>query len=329
MQAAKSPRAVPLKGRMRNNLRACTAALTICAAMAGCTVVPGADESAQRVETVQPVPVPAITPTPTPTPSATPTPAGPTTFLFNGELTQGGWMRGQVPGGTVSAKLGDQPLVFDSGGRFFAALDRDSAAQTALVATLTDGREIRSPIAVSPRDWNIERVNVARSAGGPSAAFMERRRPELEQINAARNLDAQTDGWAQDFIWPLTGRISGRFGSQRIYRGEPGSYHSGIDIATGGTGNPFVAPAAGVVTLATRTPFSLEGYLLIIDHGQGLNSAFLHLSDIAVNQGDRVTQGQLLGRIGSSGRATGPHLHWSLKWRDARLDPLLFTGPMP
>ena len=90
-----------------------------------------------------------------------------------------------------------------------------------------------------------------------------------------------------------------------------------------------MAPAAGVVTLATDVPFSLEGYLLIVDHGQGLNSAFLHLSEIAVEEGQRVEQGQYIGRIGSTGRATGPHLHWSIKWRDARLDPLLFTGPMP
>lgn len=295
-----------------------------------CTVVPGQDGDQQpdRVETVQPISQPTVAVAPVPTPTPTPTPTGPTTFIFNGELTQGGWMRGQVPGGTRSARLGDQELTFDEDGRFFAAIDRDAGVEAVLVASLSDGREIRSPLAVSPRNWQIERVNIARSSGGASAAFMERRRPELAQINAARTVDANVRGWAQDFVWPLTGRISGQFGSQRIYRGEPGSYHSGIDIATGGTGNPFVSPAAGVVTLATSQPFSLEGYLLIIDHGQGLNSAFLHLSEIAVREGDVVEQGQYLGRIGSSGRATGPHLHWSLKWRDARLDPLLFTGPM-
>nr|WP_237437464.1 M23 family metallopeptidase [Alteraurantiacibacter aestuarii] len=250
-------------------------------------------------------------------------------FVFEGDTTQGGWLRGRVPHGTVAARLGDQDLTFNEEGYFFAAFDRDAGPQAQLVAQLEDGREVTANLAVAPRDWQIERVNVARTAGGASAEFMERRRPELARINAARNVDAPATGWSERFIWPLTGRISGRFGSQRIYRGEPGSYHSGIDIATGGTGNPFVAPAAGVVTLAAETPFSLEGYLLIIDHGQGLNSAFLHLSEIAVKPGDVVEQGQYLGRIGSSGRATGPHLHWSLKWHDARLDPLLFTGPMP
>jgi len=279
---------------------------------------------------VQPIPTPVPSPTPSPMPSPTPTPLpGPTTFLFQGETTQGGWIRGQAPAGTVSARLGEQELALDAEGRFFAAFDRDAAPTAKLVATLSDGRTIESPIAVSPRDWNIEHVNVARRSGGPSEAFMKIRRPELEQIYAAREIESDIDGWRQDFIWPATGRISGHFGSQRVYRGEPGAYHSGLDIATGESGTPFVAPADGVVVLATDEPFSLEGNLLIIDHGQGLNSAFLHLSRIAVKEGQVVRRGQHIGNIGASGRATGPHLHWSLKWRDARLDPLLFLGPMP
>lgn len=299
----------------------------LCALCAACAVVPQSNEApvpSPQVETVQPIAAPASTPSPTPVP----TPAGPSTFIYDGALTQGGWIRGQAPAGTAAARLGGTELVLDEEGNFFAAFDRDAEPQAELVATLRDGRELRSPITVSPRDWNIERVNVARRAGGTSESFMRRRQPELDAIWDARTASSDIDGWKQDFIWPLTGRISGRFGSQRIYRGEPGSYHSGIDIATGGSGDPFVAPAGGVVTLATDSPFSLEGYLLIIDHGAGLNSAFLHLSDIAVEEGDVVEQGQMLGRIGSSGRATGPHLHWSLKWHLTRLDPILFTGPM-
>lgn len=259
----------------------------------------------------------------------TPTPIALTPFTYAGELTQGGWIRGQAPTGTVSARLGDQALVLDGEGRFFAAFDRDAGNQALLVAMLADGRQVTETIPVSPRAWNIERVNVARSPGGSSAAFMERRRPELARINAAREQNADSQGWTQNFIFPVRARISGRFGSQRIYRGgEEGAYHSGLDLAGGG-GTTYLAPADGVVTLATDTPFSLEGYLLIIDHGQGLNSAFLHNSALLVREGDVVRQGQPIGRIGATGRATGPHLHWSIKWRDARLDPLLFTGPMP
>ena len=111
------------------------------------------------------------------------------------------------------------------------------------------------------------------------------------------------------------------FGSQRVYRGGvPAAYHSGIDIAAG-AGAPVVAPADGVVTLAPPPAFSLEGNLVIVDHGMGLTSAFLHLSRASVRVGDRVRQGQQIGRVGATGRATGPHLHWSLVWNGARLDP--------
>lgn len=274
------------------------------------------------------VEVPPVAPAAVPSPPPAPEPAGPATFLYEGELEQGGWITGQVPAGTISAKLDDQAISFDETGRFFAGFNRDAGSHALLVATLGNGDEIASTLTIKPRAWNLERVNVARRAGGASASFMQRRQPELDQIWDARTAESISDGWAQSFIWPVTGRISGRFGSQRIYRGEPGSYHSGLDIATGESGTPFVAPADGVVTLATSGPFSLEGYLLIIDHGQGLNSAFLHMSKIEVNQGDYVRQGQVIGRIGSSGRATGPHLHWSIKWHLARLDPLLFVGPM-
>lgn len=261
--------------------------------------------------------------------AATPEPAvGPASRLnpsikYAGEMTQGGWIRGTVPEGTISATLGAAPLGFDADGHFFAAFDRDAPSSTTLALTLEDGRVIERQITVAPRAWNIEHVNVAKRSGGSSEAWWKRREPEWLAIKGAREKVTGAVGWQQDFVWPVKGRISGQFGSQRIYRGEPGSYHSGLDIAPG-AGTPFVAPADGVVVLAADN-FSLEGKLLIIDHGQGLNSAFLHASRLMVNEGDSVAQGQHIGDVGSSGRATGPHLHWSLKWHDARLDPLLFV----
>ena len=101
-----------------------------------------------------------------------------------------------------------------------------------------------------------------------------------------------------------------------------------FQTATGESGTPFVAPADGVVILAAQSPFTLEGNLLMIDHGNGLNSAFLHCSQLLVKEGDEVRQGQLIGRLGMTGRATGPHLHWSMKWGSSRLDPMLFAGTM-
>ncbi len=287
-------------------------------ALAGCVADKGSETPPQNTAVVQPI----VTPKPT----ATPVVAGPTTFVFQGQQTQGGWIRGQAPGGTRSATLEGQPLALDAQGRFFAAFDRDAGPVATLTAQLADRRTITSPLAISPREWQIERVNVARAPGGATEAFMALRRPELARIEAARARGSASDGWRQSMIWPVEARISGRFGSQRIYRGEPAAYHSGLDIAPG-AGVPYVAPADGVVVLAAESPFTLEGNLLIIDHGMGLNSAFLHSSRLAVKEGDVVKQGQLLGYVGATGRATGPHLHWSIKWRDARLDPLLFLPP--
>jgi biotin carboxyl carrier protein len=276
-------------------------------------------------------PMPIETPTPAATPEPTPQPAppAPAEISYAGEATQGGWIRGLLPAGTVEATLDGVPLPFASDGTFLAAFDRDAGPVARHAARLADGRVVERDIGIAPRAWQIEYVNVARTPGGATEEFMKIRRPELERIEAARAIKTDAEGWRQPFVWPVKGRLSGRFGSQRIYRGgEAGSYHSGMDIATGASGTPFVAPADGVVILAAETPFSLEGNLLMIDHGNGLNSAFLHCSELLVKAGDHVKQGQVVGRIGMTGRATGPHLHWSLKWLSARLDPLLFTGPM-
>lgn len=299
-----------------------TAIAAVIALLGGCAgeraVV--AEAPPQRVTTSVPV---VGVPKPAPTPSPTlPAP----TLSVTGQLTQGGFIRGTVAQGAQSVTLDGEALAVAEDGSFFAAFDRDAVLNHRLVAIFSGERIVRE-LAITARDWDIERVDIARRAGGASESFMRIRRPELARIVAARAEDTGATGWQQDFVWPVTGRISGTFGSQRIYRGEPGSYHSGIDIA-GGNGTTYVAPADGVVILATRQPFSLEGYLLMIDHGNGLNSAFLHNSAILVEQGEAVKRGQPIGRIGASGRATGPHLHWSIKWRDARLDPILFTGPM-
>jgi len=253
----------------------------------------------------------------------------PADFAIAGELTQGGWLKGRVPPGTAALSFNGAQVPFERDGSFIVAFDRDAGPAATLVARLADGRAVTRALTVSPRAWRIEHIPVGPKPGTPpSEAFARRRAAELVQINAARAIQSDSEGWRQRFIWPVKGRLSGMFGSQRIYNGVPGSYHSGTDVATGTSGTPFVAPADGVVILAAQSPFTLEGNLLMIDHGMGLNSAFLHCSELLVRQGDRVRQGQVIGRIGATGRATGPHLHWSIKWRDSRLDPILFTGPM-
>src|SRR3546814_71559 len=248
-------------------------------------------------------------------------------FILDGAFSQGGVVLGTAPGGTARLTLDEGPVPLGDDGRFLPGFDRGQSATAVLVATLVDGRSVRRDLAIAPRAWDIEHVDAALRQGRSSEEFLRIREREVARINAARAARSQTEGWRQDFIWPVTGRISGRFGAQRIYRGEPGPYHRGIDIAPG-AGASVVAPADGVVVLAGPPMFSLEGNLVIVDHGMGLNSAFLHLATVAVRAGQAVRQGQLIGTVGATGRATGPHLHWSLKWNEARLDPLLLAGPM-
>lgn len=272
---------------------------------------------------------PSTTPPPAPLvapPQPVSAPPAPIDIQLEGRIEQGGIAFGTAPAGTESLRLGDQIVARAADGRFVLGFDRDAPPILVLEARLGDGRIVSKPLAVAPRAWAIERVDVPKRPSVTNAEFERLRAPEVAQINAARAVSSISDGWRQRFAWPATGRISGVFGSQRIYRGnDPGAYHSGVDVA-GGAGAPVTAPADGVVVLAAEKPFTLEGNLLIIDHGMGLNSAFLHLSRINVRTGDRVRRGQLVGAIGSTGRSTGPHLHWAVKWRTARIDPMVLAG---
>lgn len=279
-----------------------------------CTVVP------------RPVPEPVPTAAPRPTPAIPIVQPPARAWSIAAASEQGAVLRGIAPTGTTALSLDGTPVPFAADGAFIIAFDRDAANVATLTATFADGHADSRTIAIAPGRWDIQNIDASLTGGVSSAEFQRRRAPELARINAARAQTNDVDGWRQDFIWPADGRITGVFGSQRVYRGTPASYHSGVDIA-GGAGTPFRAPADGVVILAANEPFTLEGRLLMIDHGNGLNSAFLHCSKLYVTEGQRVRQGQPLGEIGATGRATGPHLHWSMKLGAARIDPRKLAKP--
>ena len=254
--------------------------------------------------------------------AATPAFAAEDRFALTGQATQGGWLRGRVPPGTVSLHLDDLPVAFAPDGAFLIAFDRDAPPRAVLVA---GGSDARQELAIAPRAWPVEHVDAPMHPPGlPDAEFARRRAGELAQIKAARAQTSDSQGWRRTMVRPAQGPVSGRFGAQRVFRGVPAAYHAGMDIAAG-AGTAIVAPADGVVVLAAVAElFTLEGHLLIIDHGMGLNSALLHARRLGVEPGAVVRQGQVVGEVGMTGRATGPHLHWSLTWHGRRLDPLLF-----
>ncbi len=207
-------------------------------------------------------------------------------------------------------------------GTFAFGIGRDAAGEAVLRIKQPATAWIEHRIAVMPRDWPIERIDgVPPSTVDPPPAIAARIQREQAQVVAARVRDEADVGFAQHFVWPVQGRISGRFGNQRVYNGTPKAPHSGMDIAAT-NGTPVRAPASGVVTFAAPDLY-LTGGTLLLDHGHGISSNFLHLSRIDVRVGDRIEQGQTIGGVGATGRATGPHLHWGMNWFDTRSDPLL------
>ncbi len=244
-----------------------------------------------------------------------------TRIVFPESVSQGAMVIGKVPPGS-QVQYGGRALRVTGYGSVVFGVGRDATGPLQVAVRRPDGTTETASIAVTARDWPVERVNgVPPKTVSPPPAIAERIRREQEQVTQARDRDDERADFAKAFRWPLTGRISGRFGNQRVYNGSPGSPHSGMDIAAP-TGTPVLAPAAGVVTLVAPD-FYLTGGTLLIDHGHGISSNFLHLSRIDVKVGDRVEQGQPVAAVGATGRATGPHLHWGMSWFDVRIDPLL------
>lgn len=240
--------------------------------------------------------------------------------------TQGALVIGSTdPAATVL--FAGRKLRIAPDGSFVFGIGRDAGGE-AIVSVLQPGaRAIEHRIAVTPRDWPVERIAGAPPATiDPPPQLAARIAREQAQVVAARQRDDAREDYAQHFIWPVRGRISGRFGNQRVYvladgSDAPGSPHSGMDIAVA-QGTPVQAPAAGIVTFAAPDLY-LTGGTVLLDHGHGVSSNFLHLSRIGVQVGDRVAQGQVIGAVGATGRATGPHLHWGMNWFQVRIDPLL------
>ena len=247
--------------------------------------------------------------------------------VLTGDLVQGGLVRGRVSPGT-EVEFDGQPVRVSPRGDFVIGFGRDEPEQVALVTRKADGVAHRRMLAVAKREYEVQRIDgLPPKKVNPSAEHLARIQREVALVSAVRRMDDPRTDFADGFIWPARGRISGVYGSQRILNGEPRRPHFGVDIAAR-TGTPVVAPAAGVVTLVHEDMY-FSGGTLILDHGHGLSSAFLHLSKISVAEGTRVAQGDLIAEVGGTGRATGPHLDWRVNLFDRRLDPQMLVGPMP
>jgi murein DD-endopeptidase MepM/ murein hydrolase activator NlpD len=213
-------------------------------------------------------------------------------------------------------------------GAFVFGVGRDAPSRLVLRAGPGPSRLQAYEIAVSPREWRIERVDgVPESTVNPSPAIAARIQAEQARVARVRQRDDPRGDWREPFLRPLQGRVSGVYGSQRILNGTPKDPHYGLDIAAP-DGTPFVAPASGIVSFADPGLY-LTGGTVVLDHGHGVSSVFIHLSRIDVAVGERVRRGARLGAVGATGRASGPHLHWGMNWFEVRVDPALLLEAAP
>ena len=233
-------------------------------------------------------------------------------------IAQGALVTGRAEPGTRLAFEG-RALRVSPGGHFAFGLGRDAAAQATLSVTAPDGRREDRHLAVERRAWDIQHLNgLPGRMVNPDAEAMIRIRAEQERLNAARRTDTATPFFAEGFDWPVRGRISGVYGSQRILNGEPRAPHLGLDVAVG-VGTPLAAAAGGRVTLAEDLYFT--GNTVLIEHGHGVTTLYAHLSRLDLREGEAVSRGQVIGLSGATGRVTGPHLHLGMFWFSTPVDP--------
>jgi len=247
-------------------------------------------------------------------------------LTLKGSLVQGGLVEGwTAPDAEV--RLDGKPIRVSPDGRFVFGFGRDHGANGLLEVRHSDGRTERRALSIAGRDYKIQRIDgLPKRMVTPPKDVLQRIRAENARIAAVRSLDTPGYRFAGGWIWPATGRVSGVYGSQRVLNGKPRRPHYGIDVAAP-VGTPIVAPADGIVRMAEKDLYYTGGTIML-DHGHGIVSVFSHLRRVTVSVGQALVQGEVLGTLGATGRATGPHLDWRVNWFKERLDPGLLVGPM-
>ncbi|MDG1819971.1 MAG: M23 family metallopeptidase [Porticoccaceae bacterium] len=248
-------------------------------------------------------------------------------IVWQGSWQQGGLLLGQIkPDYHIS--VAGEPIKTTADGRFLFGLGRNAQGSSTFLVSGPNGTVVEEHYPVVTRDFKIQRIEgVPQSTVTPPAEQLQRIKSDSALVREARREVTDKTDFIEGFVKPLQGPKTGVYGSQRFYNGVPKSPHYGVDYAAP-TGTEVKAPAAGIVRLAHRDLF-YSGGTLIIDHGHGLSSSFLHLSDILVTEGSRVERGDAIAKVGATGRATGPHLDWRMNWRNVRVDPELVLQAFP
>ena len=248
-------------------------------------------------------------------------------FSLEGNLIQGGLAIGRVEP-AASVHFQGRPVRVSPQGLFVIGFHRDEQTDLAIEVRHPSGRIAKHPFSIQKRTYRIQRIDgLPPRKVSPSPEDLERIYKDIALVKKARRTDDPRTDFTQPFIWPVIGRISGVYGSQRVLNGKPKRPHFGVDIAAP-TGTPVKAPANGRVSLVHPDMF-YSGGTLLVDHGHGISTVYMHLHKILVEEGQSVQQGDIIAQVGATGRVTGPHLHWGMNWFESRLDPSLLVPPMP
>jgi murein DD-endopeptidase MepM/ murein hydrolase activator NlpD len=242
----------------------------------------------------------------------------PARFTVTGSMEQASLATGTAPPGSL-VSLDGRPLSVTPDGRFAFGFGPDQTTPSLVTVRYPDGGGDSRSYVPTVRQYEEQRVSgLPPNTVTPPPQVRARIAHEAETIYLARLYDSAGSDFLSGFDWPAPGIESGVFGSRRIDNGVPMAPHWGVDMAAP-LGTPIRAPADGLVRICDD--YYLDGGFTLIDHGQGVSTAYLHQSARLVRAGERVVRGQMIGRIGATGRATGPHLHWAMTWFQVRLDP--------
>ena len=240
---------------------------------------------------------------------------------LKGHLTQGGLVTGQLDN-AKSVSLNGKSLKLADNGLFVFGFGRDAKPVHTLSWVDKTGKGHSQDLVITLRDYDIDKITgVAKKYVSPPKAVSERISREAIAVRKARSVNSDLEYFLQPVLRPAKGRISGVYGSQRYFNGEPRRPHFGLDIANK-TGSPVYAPISGTVVFAEPDLY-YSGGTLILDHGHGVTSTYIHLSKLDVKVGQKIEQGTKVAEIGATGRVTGPHLDWRFNWQGERLDPAL------
>lgn len=253
--------------------------------------------------------------------------------VTRGEVTQGGMViitaspTSRVTLTTATANPSTRPLPLAANGQFVIGFATDATLPITLDEYKADGSRLTLTLTPTPRHYETQRIDGLPSKYvSPPPETQARIKSDRQRVGTARRVNSRLTAWQEAFIWPCRGVITGVYGLRRFLNGKPRSPHYGIDIAAP-RGTPVKAPASGEISMVGDLYY--EGQTIIMDHGHGVSSTFLHLDEVAVAEGQAVAQGEVIGTVGSSGRSTGAHLDWRVNWYATRLDPMLLVPPMP